>query len=133
MCVFWTDVFPNLWWGLVVAVVTIWALYIVCPIIQEHIDSKGIYLQEQHRHEKQMKDDAFEREKEWYFIKRTEKSLDVERNLKSCQAELDELKKKEQGLNDGLESLNKEKEQFVKEILKTKIKVYEEIINTIKK
>ena len=125
---FWTDVFPSIWWGLIVAVVVIWALYIVSPLIKDHINSKVTKLQEQHRHEKEMKIDAFEREKEWYFIERTERPLKIEEELKKCQEELGDFKKKEKELNEGTASLRKNKEQFEKNVLETKIKVYEEII-----
>lgn len=37
---FWVEVFPNLWWGLVVGVVIIWSLYIVSPLIKSYINSK---------------------------------------------------------------------------------------------
>lgn len=84
-------------------------------------------------HEAKMKADAFEREKEWYFIKRTEKPIDAEKKLSECQTQLDEFKKKEKELNDGTKSLNKEKEEFDKKVLKTKIEIYEEIITKINK
>ena len=84
-------------------------------------------------YEKEMKDDAFEREKEWYFIKRTEKPLKIEEDLKKCQDKLEEFQKKEKEINEGTASLKKDKEQFEKKVLETKIKVYEEILKTINK
>ena len=69
---FWVEVFPNLWWGLVVGIVIIWSLYIVSPLIKSYINSKTDILERQQAHERQMKEDAFEREKEWYELKKQE-------------------------------------------------------------
>lgn len=92
------------------------------------------------KHDRQMKADAYEREKAWYFIKRTEKPIDAEKQLlefkkelDECKKEFEELQKKDSELTEETESLKKEKEQFELEILKTKIKTYEEIIKTINK
>jgi hypothetical protein len=128
---FWVEVFPNLWWGLVVGVIVLGALGIVRTLIKSYINSKIDLLDKQQSYEKQMKDDAFDREKEWYFIKRIENLTDEDIN--KFMKELEELRKKEKDLNNGTESLNKEKEQFEKKILNHKIKVYEEIIKKINK
>lgn len=69
---FWVEVFPNLWWGLVVGIVIIWSLYIVSPLIKSYINSKTDILERHQAHERQMKEDAFEREKEWYELKKQE-------------------------------------------------------------
>ena len=84
-------------------------------------------------HERKMKAEAFDREKMWYFIKEANMSPKIEEDLKKCQEELTELKKKEKELDEGTESLKMEKLQFDKNILETKIKAYEEIIKTINK
>ena len=130
---FWVEVFPCIWWGLVIAIVIIWSLYIIRPLIKTHIKSKSSILEEQHRHEKEMKDDAHEREKEWYFIKKIEKPLEIEKELIECKRQLENLKKKEKDLNKGSDALNKEKEKFQKTLLEEKIKIYEKVIKTIKK
>ena len=131
---FWLSIIPSLWWGVVVLIVLIMALRIAKSIIESHINSKQQIIKEQHRYEKEMKDDAFEREKEWYFIKRTEKPLKIEEDLKKCQDKLEEFQKKEKEINEGTASLlKKDKEQFEKKVLETKIKVYEEILKTINK
>lgn len=111
----------SLLWFIVIVV----ALYIVlkCYCIPKM----------QLKHERQMKVDAHNREKEWYFIKRTEKPIDSVKELSECQAQLDEFKKKEKELNERTKSLNKEKDEFEKKVLQTKIKAYEEIIKTINK
>lgn len=83
------------------------------------------------KHEEDMKENAFKREKEWYFIKETVKPLKKE--LEKAKEELETLQKKEEELNEGRQSLNNEKNEFEKNVLKTKIKVYEEIIKTINK
>lgn len=127
---FWVEVFPCIWWGLVIAIVIIWSLYIIRPLIKTHIESKYSILEEQHRHEKEMKEKAHEREKEWYTIK---KPLDIEKELNECKQQLEDLKKKEKELNEGTDALNKEKEKFQKTLLEEKIKIYEKIIRTIKK
>lgn len=129
----WGNIIPSLWWGVVVLIVLITALCIAKSIIENHIKSKQQIIEEQHRYEKEMKDDAFEREKEWYFIKRTEKPLKIEEDLKKCQDKLEEFQKKEKEINEGTASLKKDKEQFEKKVLETKIKVYEEILKTINK
>lgn len=131
---FWIDVFPNLWWGLVIAVVFIWSLYIVSPLIKGYIDSKSTILDMQQKHEEKMKTDAFEREKQWYFIKKTGLPLDeLEKELKDNKEKLDKLQKQQEELEKGTEALNKEKEEFEKKILNTKIQVYEEIIKSFNK
>ena len=86
------------------------------------------------KHERRMKADALEREKEWFFIKKTGLPLnELEKELKECKQKLEELQTKEKALNEGTESLQKEKEEFDKKVLNTKIKVYEEIFKTINK
>ena len=130
---FWVSIIPSLWWGVVVLTVLIMALRIAKSIIESHINSKQQIIKEQHRYEKEIKDDAFEKEKEWYFIKRTEKPLKIEEDLKKCQDKLEEFQKKEKEINEGTASLKKDKEQFEKKVLETKIKVYEEILKTINK
>lgn len=124
---FWVEIFPTLFWGLIVCGTIIGSLYIICPLIKYHIDSKTTILDKQHQFEKEMKTDAFEREKKWYFIKKVDQPFEEE--LKKYKEELTELKKKEKDS----ESLKKDKEQFEKEILTAKIKAYEEIIKTINK
>lgn len=119
---FWTDVFPSIWWGLIVAVVVIWALYIVSPLIKDHINSTIIKLQEQHRHEKEMKDDTFGRELKWHLIKRGDTISDL---TGFCNDELKSLREKVKEIGNGNE--------FEKEILQTKINAYEEILKTINK
>lgn len=128
----WGNIIPSLWWGVVVLIVLITALCIAKSIIENHIKSKQQIIKEQYSHEKEMKDEAFKRELKWQFIKEAEKTLKIENNLKNYQKELKELKEKEKDLNDKGELLN-EKELFEKDILETKIKVYEEIIKTINK
>lgn len=128
---FWIEIFPTLFWGLVVCGTIIGSLCIICPLIKYHIDSRAIILDKQHQFEKDMKADAFEREKEWYFIKKVDQPFEEE--LKKYKEELTELKKKEEELNKGTDSLKNDKEQFEKEILMAKIKAYEEIIKTINK
>lgn len=108
-------------WGIVIVV----ALYIVLK--------HAVFPFVQLRHERKMKADAFEREKEWYFIKSTEKPLDIEKELKEYKEKSDELQNKEKELKERTESLNKEKEKFEKKVLQTKIEVYDEIIKTINK
>lgn len=130
---FWVNAFPHFWWGLVIAIVIIWSLYIVSPLIKAHIGSKSSILEEQHRHEKEMKEKAHEREMNWYLIKKIEKPLDIEKELNECKQQLEELKKKEKDLNEGTDALNKEKEKFHKTLLEEKIKIYEKVIKTIKK
>lgn len=129
--IFWTDVFPDLWWGLVVAVTVLGALAIVRPLIQSYINLKSSILKEQYQHEEKMRADAFDRELKWHIIKSTDKP--IEKELDKCKKELEELRKKEKELNDGTESLKKEKEQFYMKVLNTKIKVYEEIVKKINK
>lgn len=85
------------------------------------------------KHERQMKADAHDREMDWYFIKKPERPLETEKELKKCKEKLEELQKKEKELNNGTESLKQEREQFEKEVLKTKIKTYEDIIKTLNK
>lgn len=128
----WVNIIPSLWWGVVVLIVLITALRITKSIIENHIQSKQQIIEKQYSHEKEMKDDAFKRELKWQFIKEAEKMLKIENNLKNYQKEIKELKEKEKDLNDKGELLN-EKELFEKDILETKIKVYEEIIKTINK
>lgn len=130
---FWVSIIPSIWWGVVVLIVLITALRITKSIIENHIQSKQQIIKEQYSHEKGMKDEAFEREKEWYFIKRTEKPLKIEEDLKKCQDKLEEFQKKEKEINEGTASLKIDKEQFEKKVLETKIKVYEEILKTINK
>lgn len=106
-------------WAVVILVALYMVLKYCClPIIQLY-------------HERKMKADAFEREKEWYFIKKVDQPFEEE--LKKYKEELTELKKKEEELNKGTDSLKNDKEQFEKEILMAKIKAYEEIIKTINK
>ena len=90
----WGNIIPSLWWGVVVLIVLITALCIAKSIIENHIKSKQQIIEEQHRYEKEMKDDAFEREKEWYFIKRTEKPLKIEEDLKTLALGGNELSRK---------------------------------------
>ena len=112
--------------GLLWAVVLIVALFIVL----KYFCMPWIQL----KHERRMKADAFEREKEWFFIKKTGLPLnELEKELKECKQKLEELQTKEKALNEGTESLQKEKEEFDKKVLNTKIKVYEEIFKTINK
>lgn len=124
---FWVEIFPTLFWGLIVCGTIIGSLCIICPLIKYHIDSKTTILDKQRQFEKEMRTDAFEREKEWYFIKKVGHPFEEE--LKKYKEELTELKKK----GKDSESLKKDKEQFEKEILTAKIKAYEEIIKTINK
>lgn len=102
-------------------------------INKTHIESKSSILVEQHRHEKEMKEEAHEREKEWYLIKKIEKPLEIEKELTECKRQLEDLMKKEKDLNEGTDALNKEKEKFHKALLEEKIKIYEKVIKTIKK
>lgn len=119
----------NLLWAIIFVV----ALYIV---LKYYCMPKR-----QLNHERQMKADAFEREKQWYFIKKTGLPLDeLEKELKDNKEKLDKLQKQQEGLNKGTEALNKEKEalnkekeEFEKKILNTKIQVYEEIIKSFNK
>lgn len=112
--------------GLLWAVVLIVALFIVL----KYFCMPWIQL----KHERRMKADALEREKEWFFIKKTGLPLnELEKELKECKQKLEELQTKEKALNEGTESLQKEKEEFDKKVLNTKIKVYEEIFKTINK
>lgn len=126
----WKCFFPDLLWGLVIIITVLGALLIISPLIKSYIESKKTVLEEKHKHEEKMKTDAFEREKEWYFIKKIEEPLEIE--LEDCKKKLEELQKREEELNNGTEALKKEKENFEKEVLKTKIKVYEEIIKKYK-
>ena len=59
--------------------------------------------------------------------------MQIEEDLKKCQDKLEEFQKKEKEINEGTASLKKDKEQFEKKVLETKIKVYEEILKTINK
>lgn len=130
---FWVEVFPCIWWGLVTAAIILGSLYLIKQLIKAYFESKISILKEQHLHEKKMKDDAHEREKEWYFIKKIEKPLEIEKELIECKRQLEDLKKKEKELNEGTDALNKEKEEFRKTLLEEKIKIYEKVIKTVKK
>ena len=128
---FWVKVFPCIWWGLVIAGTILGALGIIGSIIKAHFNSKENILDKQNAHEKQMKDEAFDREMQWYFIKKLEEPLETE--LKECKEKLGALQSKEKELEEGTKNLNEEKNKFQIKLLEEKIKVYEEVINTPKK
>lgn len=109
-CILWTIVVPV-------------ALYFilknfVLPIIQQ-------------KNERKMKNDAFEREMQWFLIKKDVSLSECQKKKDELQKEFDDFKKKEKESNES--NKNKEKEKLEKELLEMKIKAYEEIIKTINK
>lgn len=118
---FWTDVFPDLWWGLVVAVVIIWSQYIVRPLIKGYINSKIVILDKQQSHEKQMKDDAHEREKEWVHFNDIKACTD-----KQMQEKQQQLKKENKDLKNQLEL-----EKVNQDLLDKQLKVYKAFMSAL--
>lgn len=118
---FWTEVFPHLWWGLVVAVVIIWSQYIVRPLIKGYINSKIVILDKQQSHEKQMKDDAHAREKEWADFNNIKASTD-----EKLQEQLQLLKKENNTLKNQLEL-----EKVNQDLLDKQLKVYKAFMSAL--
>ena len=112
------DAIPCICWGIIILI----ALYFVFKLI--------IYPLIKNCHELKMKETAFKNEKYWLYIKKIEEP--TEKKKSELQNELDEIKKKEKDLNEGITALEKEKKEFEKKILEEKINAYKEIIKLIK-
>ena len=128
---FWTEIFPTIWWGLVVAVVTIWALYIIAPVAEAFLNKKDS-LDKQYEHEKQMKDEAFYREVFWANRALTKEmveklKLSPDEWLKN---QMDKLKEDLGKITEELED-EKEKEKKVIESLELRKNAYNEMLEHI--
>lgn len=90
---FWIEIFPTLFWGLVVSGTIIGSLCIICPLIKYHINSRTTILDKQHQFEEKMKADAFDREKEWRDLKKSKEEIEKELNkqIKELKEEKDKL------------------------------------------
>ena len=90
---FWIEIFPTLFWGLVVSGTIIGSLCIICPLIKYHINSRTTILDKQHQFEEKMKADAFDREKEWRDHEKSKEEIEKELNkqIKELKEEKDKL------------------------------------------
>lgn len=90
---FWIEIFPTLFWGLVVSGTIIGSLCIICPLIKYHINSRTTILDKQHQFEEKMKADAFDREKEWRDLEKSKEEIEKELNkqIKELKEEKDKL------------------------------------------
>lgn len=109
---------PCLCWGVIVLI----ALYLLLKFAVRPCMN--------HCHESAMKDKMFEQEKYWSNIKKIEYPL--EQKLSEVKTKLDDLQKKENDITKRKDILEEEKREFEKQILKEKIKVYQEIIKQTK-
>lgn len=119
----WTTL-PSLMWTIAIAAIVVLSLYIVRPLIKTYIENT---------HEKEIRQEAFEREMQWFILKNDVSLKEYQKKKDELQKELNDYKNKEEEINEGTASLKKDKEKFEKKILETKIKVYEEILKTINK
>lgn len=126
----WIDVSTSLGWGLVTLIVILVALCIIKSLFIKYFKSKSTILEQHLSYERQMKDDAFEREKFWRIYKSKEEPL--EEAIIKLEKELDSYKKKEKELQEKMNNFEKEKSRFEKTILEEKIKVYQQIIKETK-
>lgn len=113
----WTEVFPDFWWGLVVAGSILGTLCIVRTIIKAQIHSNIEKLKVQNQHEEQMKENAFAREKEWNGLM----------NIKACTDDV--LKKQVEDLKKRIAKLEGElkTEKYNKGLLEQQLKLYSDI------
>ena len=115
---------PSLMWTIAIAAIVVLSLYIARPLIKMYIENA---------HEKAIRQEAFVREMQWFFLKNDVSLNECQKKIDELQKELNDYKNKEEEINKGTESLKIDKEQFEKKVLETKIKVYEEILKTINK
>ena len=84
-----------------------------------------------HEESKKAKEMDFEQEKFWYFLNHEISEEDCKMKLIDVEEKLKAFEKKEKKMNDDIENLKKEKEDFEKTILEEKVKAYKDIIKYI--
>lgn len=119
---FWIEIFPTLFWGLVVSGTIIGSLCIICPLIKYHINSRTTILDKQHQFEEKMKADAFDREKEWADLLELKASTDD-----ALKEKMDDLNKEKKKLEAELEM-----EKYNRGLLEKQLKQYSDIFADLK-
>lgn len=117
----------NLIWTIVVIVLGILAFYYFNRKAQLN---KEMALAEQ-KHELDLKNVAFDQEKFWFFLHNDITVEEYKKKIEDCEEKLKAIENKEKELNDGIDNLKKEKEDFEKTILREKVKAYQDILKSI--
>lgn len=91
--------------------------YVVAPLLADFHDLKT-------------RKELFKQEKFWKYLTLAEKPIYDQ--LLECKSKLEKLEDKEKKIDDETKELNKDREEWDKKCLEERVKIYEEIIKSIK-
>lgn len=113
------EALPCICWGVILlAALYIFLKYIASPLIANY-------------HERKSHNEKYEKEKFWFFLNHEISAEDCRKKLDESTKKLTAFEKKEKELNDGVDNLKREKEEFEKTILQEKVKAYKHILKSI--